>query len=111
MRTLFELSFEVCNKVGGIYTVVSSKAALMKQLFDEYILIGPYFADKAENEFVPQAVPANMQKTFDELAQEGIIAHYGKWVIGGEPQVILLEYKSQFDQVNEWKRIFWDNFH
>ena len=46
---LFEVSWEVCNKVGGIYTVVMSKAALMKKNFKNYYLIGPYFKDKASD--------------------------------------------------------------
>mgnify|MGYP001807010575 CR=1 FL=1 len=39
---LFEVSWEVCNKIGGIYTVISTKAAVIKEeLKDNYILIGP----------------------------------------------------------------------
>ena len=48
---IFEASWEVCNKVGGIYTVVKSKAAqAVAQYKENYFLIGPYFASKALGE-------------------------------------------------------------
>ena len=47
--TLFEVSWEVCNKVGGIHTVVATKAlTVTKQLGDKYIVIGPDFSQKDE---------------------------------------------------------------
>ena len=36
---VFEVSWEVCNKLGGIYTVVSSKAPLMKEKYDDNFII------------------------------------------------------------------------
>ena len=44
---LFEASYEVCNKVGGIYTVLLSKAAIMMEKYPQYIMIGPYYEEKA----------------------------------------------------------------
>ena len=44
---LFEISWEVCNKVGGIYTLVKSKANIMTQNYKNYFLIGPYFEEHA----------------------------------------------------------------
>ena len=32
---LFETSWEVCNKVGGIYTVISTKVSSMQQMFGD----------------------------------------------------------------------------
>ena len=63
-RFLFEASWEVCNKVGGIYTVVKSKAALMKEKYENYFLVGPYIKEKAEVEFEEQEVPHFLQETF-----------------------------------------------
>ena len=41
---IFEISWEVCNKVGGIYTVLSTKANTLCSLFqDQVIFIGPDF--------------------------------------------------------------------
>ena len=39
---LFETSWEVCNKIGGIYTVLSSKAKTLHDIYkDKLIFIGP----------------------------------------------------------------------
>ena len=60
---LFEASWEVCNKVGGIYTVVKSKVSPILQYFDNrYYLIGPYFADKVAGEF-QETLPQDFLKT------------------------------------------------
>ena len=49
---LFEVSFEICNKVGGIHTVISSKMSQMQRFYKNYFLIGPYYKDKADLEFI-----------------------------------------------------------
>ena len=55
---LYEVSWEVCNKVGGIYTVISSKAKKMIDHYDsQYCLIGPYFADKVQGVFLEKLAP------------------------------------------------------
>ena len=43
---LFEASWEVCNKVGGIYTVVKSKVELMKDNYHNYFMVGPFFSER-----------------------------------------------------------------
>ena len=50
---LFEVSWEVCNKVGGIYTVISSKAKEVIERYGvkNYFCIGPYFHQKVLGEF------------------------------------------------------------
>ena len=55
MKTLFEASWEVCNKVGGIYAVIESKAPYTKEKVDDYYLIGPYFANKKNLDFEERA--------------------------------------------------------
>ena len=63
---LFEASWEVCNKVGGIYTVVKSKAYAMKEIYKNYFLIGPYFEDKAVVELSEKKPPAELKKIFTQ---------------------------------------------
>ena len=91
---LFEISWEICNKVGGIYTVVMSKAALMKKNFKNYILVGPYFEDNAKFEFEPTEIPKEIKEAFSELAKQGIKCHYGKWKVKGEPYTILIDFQD-----------------
>ena len=107
---LFEVSWEVCNKVGGIYTVIMSKAAMINEQYKNYFLIGPYFEDKAREVFIEQAAPAEFKRAFDDLAKEGIFCHYGYWQIKGEPKVILIDFKGFVYKKNELKGMYWDNF-
>ena len=108
---LFEVSWEVCNKVGGIYTVVSSKAHQMMEYYKEnYFLIGPYFSDKAAREFSPETPNGKTMELFEILKKEGIIAHYGKWLIKGKPNTILIDFSRFFDKKNEIKTKMWDDF-
>lgn len=107
---VFEISWEVCNKVGGIYTVVMSKAALMKKHFKRYILIGPYFEDKARLDFEEEIPPPEIQDSFAEIKKEGIICHYGKWNIKSEPTAILIDFKEFAKQKNEIKKLLWEDY-
>lgn len=108
---LFEASWEVCNKVGGIYTVVSSKAAqALKYYRDGYFLIGPYFPQKAYGIFEETPPPEGFKEVFDKLRNEGIDCHYGKWLIKGEPQTILIEFTGFSENTDTIKKDLWDNF-
>src|SRR3989338_8257578 len=90
---LFEVSWEVCNKVGGIYTVVKSKAAQILKFYDgRYFLIGPYFPQKAFGEFTEELPPEQVKAVFDKLKNEGIICHFGKCHIDGMPNTILIDF-------------------
>ncbi len=107
---VFEISWEVCNKVGGIYTVLESKAALMKENYKNYILIGPYFPDKAKFEFLEKEIPEHFKKTFTQLNNQGIICKYGSWLVKGEPDVILLDFQGYIKEKNSLKEKYWNNF-
>ena len=106
---LFEVSWEVCNKVGGIYTVVKSKAAKMVEAYgDNYFLVGPYFASKALGQF-QEEIPSEFCKApFSELKKEGIICHFGKWLSEGNPSVILIDFVNYKYKTNGIKRELWD---
>ena len=82
---LFEASWEVCNKCGGIYTVVTSKISLMQANYDNYCLIGPLF-DQLPSSFLPQTPPASYAKVFSELSAKGIKCKYGTWSVQGTPR-------------------------
>lgn len=108
---LFEISWEVCNKVGGIYTVVKSKAAPIMEYYKEnYFLVGPYFPKKAFGEFQEELVPDNLRHVFETLRGEGIDCKYGKWLIGGEPNTLLVEFSNFVNKKNEIKKGLWDEF-
>src|SRR3989344_2618875 len=99
---VFEVSWEVCNKVGGIYTVVKSKAAKMVEAYgDGYFLVGPYFASKAIGEFLEEMPNEGCKAAFEELKKHGILCHYGKWLVEGAPSVILVDFINYKHKVND----------
>ncbi|RJQ17165.1 hypothetical protein C4573_03875 [Candidatus Woesearchaeota archaeon] len=109
---VFETSWEVCNKVGGIYAVVTSKAALMMSYYPNYFTIGPYFEDKARLSFQEQKdIPNFLKKPFQELKNLGLQCHFGKWIdADGEPFTILIEFGNLFSQKNDIKKKLYDLF-
>ena len=107
---LFEASWEVCNKVGGIYTVVKSKAALMNENYSNYFLIGPYFPDKAKIETQQIVPPEGFKQVFDDLEKQGIVCYYGKWLIEGQPKVILIDFKQFIKNKNDIKKWLWEAY-
>ncbi|MGC9032233.1 MAG: glycogen/starch synthase [Candidatus Woesearchaeota archaeon] len=108
---VFELSWEVCNKVGGIHTVITSKVNYMIDRYKEnYFLVGPYFADKSNKEFQEKLPPEFLKKAFNELKNIGIVCHYGTWVIDGTPNVILVDFTIFSKNKNEIKTELWNNY-
>ena len=89
---LFEVSWEVCNKVGGIHTVIATKAlTISKQLGDHYILIGPDVHREDVNlEF--EEDPALLKEWKQVLfANHNIRVKTGRWKVKGKPLTILVE--------------------
>lgn len=107
---LLEIAWEVCQQLGGIYTVIRSKAPTMVERWgNQYCLIGPYNPASAAIEF-EAAYPAEplgaAVKAFQAL---GFTAHYGRWLVTGRPQVILLDTAGVRDRVAEIKYYMWEH--
>ena len=106
---LFEVSWEVCNKVGGIYTVVKSKAAKTVETYgNDYFMIGPYFASKAIGQIEEEPPNDLCKAAFEELKKAGIICHFGRWLTEGFPSVILIDFVNYKGRVNDIKRELWE---
>jgi glycogen(starch) synthase len=102
---LVEIAWEVCNQVGGIYQVVRSKAPLMvNRWHDRYCLIGPYIERKAQLEFEPAPTNEWFSRIVANLEREGVIAHYGHWLIPGRPRVLLLEHRRLADGLHGFRQ-------
>ncbi len=107
---LFEVSWEVCNKVGGIHTVVSTKAKTMtRELGDKYILIGPDFNREGANpEFVEDQ---NMLREWRQvLYSEGYRVKVGRWNIEGSPIVALVDFSSLISKKDDILKFLWENY-
>ena len=107
---LFEVSWEVCNKVGGIYTVISTKALFQKgQLGRHHIMIGPdvWMHTQGNPDFLEdQALYRNWKA---KAAEEGIRVRIGRWNVPGKPVSILVDYKALLTKTDTilgelWKR-------
>jgi len=108
---LLEISWEVCNKIGGINTVLATKAAQMvKRYHQGYFMVGPYFPQNSKYLFEEKKPEKNLKDAFDSLAKEGIHCHYGRWLIDGEPQVILIDFKELWPNINHFKWQLWDAY-
>ena len=109
-NTLFEVSWEVCNKVGGIHTVVATKAlTVTKLLGDKYIVIGPDFSqDNGNSEFQEDAT---LLKSWRQtLYNEGIRVRIGRWNIAGNPIAILIDFTTHFAQKDEVLKGLWETY-
>ena len=107
---IFESSWEVCNKVGGIYTVLSPRAnTLQQEMQDKVFFIGPdvwhenacpYFKEDAK-------LLADWKKTATE---EGLKVKVGRWTIPGNPIAILVDFQKYFEKKNEIYGWLWENY-
>ena len=105
---LFEVAWEVCWQLGGIYTVLRSKApAMLKTWKDRYCLIGPYNPQTAVLEFEEEPATGYLKATFDRLAEQGVTCHFGSWIIPGRPRVILLDYRARYSRLDADKYLLW----
>ncbi len=106
-QVLIEVSWEVCNLVGGIYTVLSSKAYEgVKNFGDNYILIGPLKENQKDFKETNDAVTVKIR---NHLYQNNFQAKVGRWNIPGEPVTILLKINN-YHQKNEILYWLWEQF-
>ncbi len=106
---VFESSWEVCNKCGGIYTVVTSKVPLMQAHYDNYVVIGPLF-DTVPSDFLIEKAPEPFARVFASLASRGIRCQYGSWDIAGRPTTILIDARSLLQYQNDIKAHLWEAY-
>ncbi len=109
--TLFEVSWEVCNKVGGIYTVLSTHAkTLLTELKDNLIFIGPDLGNSEENNLFKEdkKLLSDWKKEIDKDAL--IQVKIGRWQIPGKPIALLVDFKPYFALKNDIYAWMWENF-
>lgn len=109
---LIETSWEVCNKIGGIYTVLSSKAAeLKKQFGDNLIFIGPdvWTAEKPSSSFLERKTLLKSASSKLTLP-DGLSIRVGRWDIPGSPVAVLVKYDSMMPQMDALFGQMWQDF-
>ncbi len=108
---IFETSWEICNKIGGIYTVVSSKASEMVAAYgDRYILIGPdvWKETRANPDFIEDT---GLLSEWRETALiQGIKIRIGRWNIQSKPIVILVDFTQLFTKKDIIFTHLWEKY-
>ena len=114
---IFEASWEVCNKVGGIYTVLSTRANTLQTKFHDRILfIGPDFWQGKENPLFIESENLCAAWKKHAIENDKLSIRVGRWNIPGNPIVILVDFQPFFAQKNEiyadmWMRYQVDSLH
>jgi len=106
---LFEVSWEVCNKVGGIHTVLSTKAkSLRDEIDDRHILIGPdVWRDSEENPEFEDDI--NLYTDWQlKVFAEGLRVKVGRWKISGNPIAILVDFTTFMSRKDEIFSKLWE---
>ena len=113
---LVEVAWEVCNQVGGIYTVIRSKVpATMPAWGERYCLLGPYFPNQAQGEFEPLDELA-LHTAADPYAAavramraQGYDVHLGTWLVTGRPRTVLINPFQAYDRLAQLKTDLWQH--
>ena len=107
---IFESSWEVCNKVGGIYTVLSTRAKTLQEVLqDKIIFIGPDFWKESESPYFKedQSLFADWQGVAKE---QGLKVRVGRWTVPGEPVAILVDFNPYFEKKDEIYGWLWEHY-
>ena len=114
---IFESSWEVCNKVGGIYTVLSTRAKTLQEAHqDKVIFIGPGLWKREDGNYTKEESPyfkedqslfANWQW---EAKENGLKVRVGRWMVPGEPIAILVDFVPYFEKKNEIYSWLWEHY-
>lgn len=108
---IFEVSWEVCNKIGGIYTVLSTKAKTLQKLYqDKIFFIGPDLSEV--NDYFIEDKAAFAEWVNHAKDKNGLEIRVGRWDVPGKPYVFLVNFQPFFSQKNmlyakmwEWYRV------
>ena len=107
---IFESSWEVCNKVGGIYTVLSTRAKTLQEVLqDKIIFIGPDFWKESESPYFKE--DETLFADWQSVAKEqGLKVRVGRWTVPGEPVAILVDFNPYFEKKDEIYGWLWEHY-
>lgn len=106
---LLEVSTETARKVGGIYSVMRSKAPVTAAEYGKrYLMVGVFDSRSADVE-VEELEPKqpHIKEALDSMRSRGVKVHYGRWLIDGAPKVVLFDLNSGYQWLNDWKADLW----
>ncbi len=107
---VLEVSWEVCNKVGGIYTVLSTHAQSLQRLVAEaLVFIGPDLPGNADNPLFIEDKDL-WSGWADAARRTGLKVRTGRWDIPGKPLVVLVDFSTFYPQKNEIYTWAWEHY-
>ena len=107
---IFESSWEVCNKVGGIYTVLSTRAnTLQQEMQDNVFFIGPDVWRDNECPYFKEDSKLLAEWKI-QATEDGLNVKVGRWTIPGNPIAILVDFQKYFEKKNEIYGWLWENY-
>ncbi|QSE99166.1 glycosyltransferase [Fulvivirga lutea] len=108
---LAEIAWEVCNQVGGIYTVIRSKVPTMVNKWGKnYVLVGPYAKKEASTDFEESEFEHPILKeAINNCREKGLDIRCGFWLVSGRPKTILFNYHSVFHELGNIKYYYWQD--
>ena len=108
---LFETSWEVCNMMGGIYTVISSKSNAIGQLLnDHYITVGPDVVKEAQETLYFVEDDTLFPEWREKALNQGLRVRVGRWKIESSPIAILVDYTTLYQTKNEILGHLWEQY-
>lgn len=107
---IFESSWEVCNKVGGIYTVLSTRAKTLQEAFpDKIIFIGPDVWKESECPCFKEDKQL-FRLWVKHAAEDKLAVRVGRWDVPGNPVAVLVDFKPYFEKKNEIYGWLWEHY-
>lgn len=109
-KYIFQTSWEVCNKIGGIYTVLSTQAKSLHDIHGDCLLyVGPYFGADGNISFKEDPkLHKDWAKKYKE--ETGVTVKVGRWEIPGKPIAVLIDFKPLYEDLNSYLYEMWDKF-
>ncbi len=114
---IFESSWEVCNKVGGIYTVLSTRAKTLQAAHqDKIFFIGPGLWKREDGNYTKEESPyfkednSLLAEWQWEAKKSGLNVRVGRWTVPGEPIAILVDFVPFYEKKNEIYGWLWENY-
>ena len=106
---IFESSWEVCNKVGGIYTVLATRANTMQNyLNDQILFIGPDLDEHSNQTFEEDSMLLPLWK--QQAEADGLQIRIGRWNVPGKPMTVLVDFKQYYQRKNEILLHVWEDY-
>ncbi|GIW65964.1 MAG: glycosyl transferase [Candidatus Parcubacteria bacterium] len=110
-KFLVEVSWEVANQVGGIYTVLKEKSKYINDYFKgNYFVIGPYMPHRSSLEFSKLETPKNFLDIINECKKIGFDVYFGEWLIDSRPKCFLIDFQIYLNNINSLKYELWAKY-